>query len=616
MKKLKRGEKGDKVHRMPHDTVAIHPRKARHLGLSLLRTGSRLVLEGSTAGALLGKVGDDPALAGPLVEAGVWAEEQGLRVLAVAARVEAWEAEGALPPGVARWDHRWDDGFADPVDGHRAAQAALAAWHEGDQDLFVRLVGSHGADPVFAVTLTSALGAGALAGPVSDRWLGLTGRPADPGDPELVAALGEVLATGSSVGIGPRPRELAAALDALGVPAVALGLLVPGRPPVGGRPFETGWLVELGAVVLPGVGTVALLGGTAGRLPAGSSGADALPERWAGDLRVPVLEAIAADPAASAQLLVAIPPATLLTAGAEIPAGGAAVTGLLRSAATSAPADRSAAATAVIRGIGSAPSGARYQDPVLVAAVQLVEPYLDALRPADLVGRGYPPPSLAIGSLDAGRFIATVAASDAAAETLASATYDWLDRELPVVTALPEPVAGLRVLGGTSGRIIVAVEASRCSRADEVDDDRERLASLSAQLGTLSSLLAPDPVRGLLATVRTEVIRRKIDDGIDHRDECRADLQMDEALRAARLGLMVLDATWANRGANLLFATEGGRVPPPPREVLDDTGDHLRDDLDRHRLGLLVEWSKHPDVVVGLPGLDAFNARFAAAGPR
>ena len=42
-----------------------------------------------------------------------------------------------------------------------------------------------------------------------------------------------------------------------------------------------------------------------------------------------------------------------------------------------------------------------------------------------------------------------------------------------------------------------------------------------------------------------------------------------------RLRLMVVDETWVNRGANRRFLPDGGSVPPPPRWLLDATGDRL-----------------------------------------
>jgi hypothetical protein len=614
MKTLKSVSELGKGAPMTHTTVGLHPRKTRHLALALLRTGSQLLVDGTRVGSLLGLVGDDPAVARALLDAGSWAEEQGVRVLALAARVEAWEAEGRLPPGVTGWHQSWDDAFGDPVQGHRAAQTALVAWREGDRELFLRLMTMYGSDPVFAVTVVASLSADALVGPLSERWLGLTGRPAGPGDPQLVAALGAVLATGSTVGIGPRPRELADALDRVGVPAAALGLLVAGSPVPDGRPFETGWLVELGTVVLPGVGVSIRTGGTGDRLGAASSGADLLPPEWAGDLRVPVLEAIAADPVASARILATLPLGTLLPAAAEIPSRGTALAAVVRSAAAAPAADRASAATEVVGEIGSAPPGTPFHDPVLVAAVELVAPYLDALRPPELVGGGYPPRSLPVGPLDASRFVTRVAASDAAAGALAAVSDEWLRRELPIVTALPDPVLGLRLLGGTAGMIAVSVEDGRCERADDSDDLGENAATASAILAFAAAALSRSSW-GTATTVVGMKVGDLLDPGVDHSARCREDLQAGEAVRSAALGLWVIDETWANRGANRLFSTEGGDVPAPPREVLDDTGDHLRDHLDTHRLGLLSEWLKQPAVVTGLPGVDAFRGSFAAAAP-
>ena len=77
--------------------------------------------------------------------------------------------------------------------------------------------------------------------------------------------------------------------------------------------------------------------------------------------------------------------------------------------------------------------------------------------------------------------------------------------------------------------------------------------------------------------------------------------------------MLVLDATWANRGANRCFTTEGGVAPPPPRRMRDLTGDRLRRDLDRHEVAQLDHWLHLPAVAAGLGGLHAFSAGYVAA---
>ena len=130
--------------------------------------------------------------------------------------------------------------------------------------------------------------------------------------------------------------------------------------------------------------------------------------------------------------------------------------------------------------------------------------------------------------LDAGRFVATVAASDAAAGALAAASYEWLRRELPIVTALPDPVLGLRLLGGTAGMIAASVEDGRCERADDVDDTGENVATALGPLGIVVSSFAASPWGSIATSVRFVLVGRLLDPGVDHSSRCWADRQQAE----------------------------------------------------------------------------------------
>lgn len=592
----------------PQDSVALHPRKARHLALALLRCGTRLTVDGARAQAALGRSGEDARLAGPLLDAAAWATAQAQRVMVISARVEAWEAEGRLPPGVVRWDHPWDAGFADPAASHTAAQAALAAWHDGDLDTFVRVSELHAGDAVFAATVLATVDAAAIAGRVGDRWVGLAAVAPAAGDRATTGVLGTLLATASRVGLAPAPGVLAAALAREGVPAAALGLLMTEGT------FDTAWLVQLGLVVLPAAGAGIVAGGEGDRLGAGTAAGDLLPPRWAGDLRVPVLEAIAADPVAAARLLAVAPLGFLLPAAAEVPAAGRAVADLLDAAASAPRPERAAAAAAVIGALGSPTAVDRpAHDEVLVAAVALVAPHLDALRPPGFVGGGFPPPTLAVDPLDAGRFVAAVARRDASAAVLVDATNEWLSAQVPLATALPASVLPLRMLGATAGSISSAVEAGRCDRADRVDDTREKVATMSSYLAAIVTAFAPTARVSISTSFRAMWFTGWLDGNRDYTTECYVGEQDAEATRTVGLGLAVLDATWANRGANRLFTTEGGPVPPPPEAVLDGTGDRFRPELDGDALRALGAWMSQPAVAEGLRGVDAFTAAFASA---
>ncbi len=469
--------------------VAIHPQRATHLARRLAAAGDEWRHLAADLAHLLGRA-EAPATAATVVaavatEAGALAAH----VRAVVAEVEALEAGAPLGAlGLVPLHGPFTVPGLDDATAGAEADAAFAAFEQGDVEGFLARTRTYGCDPRFASAFAARLDAVAVVDLLATYRVALGAGPGDLAARRAGAASAgalQALATASAAGdLRLTFADLADAAAAAGGRAgVDLGLLFvpPGIAWGGGflASAALGWALPAGAAVRAGTDPLAF------SWPA--------PSGALVDTRTALLSQLAAHPEDAAAVLTRADPADLFSAAAGPGDGGRSARDLLLAGTDPGVPGGPTAAARVLSWLGA-------EDvPPLAPAVhaglgRAVAPYLGSLGPPHPPGRPASVPAL-VAPLDpdaSRRVFRLVALDDTALAELRTLGLRWAAIEIDWAGQLGRPgleLAALDEIGGIWGHAGAGMAAGAVQGA--VERDRADAAARARVSMALSGLTAP-----------------------------------------------------------------------------------------------------------------------------
>ncbi len=594
--------------------VSIDPAKVLVLAGALGSAADRADWIAGTVAAIVTGVGEDADVIRPLHGFAAWCDVERSAVRVAAETILAFEGGGA-PPWLADLGvHHAPDlaEFADPVAAVDAAAAAVAAVGSDDSGAFCDVVERWQADAVFAAVLIDRLGAGFIADAV-DHLAALIGSGLDDErhlQERLVTGLAATLDTARRTGgtdlsiadlVGHLPTR----------PPGELGLLFLG-PTVFDPEFladAVDQLVEAPVGVAVDDGMWVAAGAVDG-------------ERDARDSTTLVLQALARNPAASTQVLLAADLQRLLV-DTPYRDGGSALARVLDVGTDPLLGDPLAprAALAIITWVtdrvtldqGDLAEAPRLGANSQAGLGQVAAHYIGSFRSDHHDDIEVEPASdqlrAQISSEQADRFLVYVARQEDAADTMRAALIDWAAAGVArVAPRQPVDLRPFTVIGDVGRRVSDAVELASVSWAARPDRRREGDRFLWDQVANVISNWDPTSVG--VTTVGEGVVDRFVPSGHAQLDMARRGPRRESGDQL-RLEQVAAAALWAHRADNHLFDD----APPPP-ELLDGT--RLRSIVEIERVGAVELFDGWLSTLAdrGIGPLDRLAAEFGSTGAR